>query len=163
MAQFAGSAHWAEPSSLFAYRARPNPFNCKNEYLVLALGKETAVHAVVGSIIWAFRWPKKPECWKMSNRGYALHYVCPIFLLIRFSVHSLSYSPFQNRVCRRVLRTRAIILQVASAASSWTTYRPTGLYYWTVGEYLKASALLFKLSRDVSKQQFGSGFTLRQM
>ena len=46
---FAGSAHWAEPSPLFAHRARPTPLSCKNEYLVLALGEETAVQAVVGS------------------------------------------------------------------------------------------------------------------
>ena len=55
MAQFAGNANWAEPSPLFAHRARPTPLKCKNEYLVLALGEETAVQAVVGSIVWAFR------------------------------------------------------------------------------------------------------------
>ena len=52
--------------------------NCKNEYLVLALGEETAVHAIVGSIVWAFRRFKKPRCREMSARGYALHSVsCP--------------------------------------------------------------------------------------
>ena len=43
-----GTATWpdslgmqAEPSPIFAHRARPR-LNCKNEYLMLALGKETA-------------------------------------------------------------------------------------------------------------------------
>ena len=35
--------------------------NVKNEYLVFALGKETAVQAVVGSIVWAFRGLKSQE------------------------------------------------------------------------------------------------------
>ena len=38
MAQFAGNAYWDEPSTLFAHMARPSPLNCKDEYLVLALG-----------------------------------------------------------------------------------------------------------------------------
>ena len=38
MTEFAGNAHWAEPSPLFAHRARPIPLKRKNEYLVLALG-----------------------------------------------------------------------------------------------------------------------------
>ena len=49
--QFAWNAHWAEPSPLFAHRARPTPLKCKNKYMVLALGEETAVQAVVGSIV----------------------------------------------------------------------------------------------------------------
>ena len=77
MAQFAGSAHWAELSPLFAHRARPTPLNCKNEYLVLALGEETAAQAVVGSIVWAFRRLKKPISREMSARRYALHSVRP--------------------------------------------------------------------------------------
>ena len=48
--QFAGNAHWPELSLLFSQRTRPSPLNFKNEYLVLALGEETAVHAAVGSI-----------------------------------------------------------------------------------------------------------------
>ena len=52
MAQFTGSAHWAEPSLLFAHKARPTPLKCKNEYLVLALGEETAVLAIFGFIAW---------------------------------------------------------------------------------------------------------------
>ena len=43
MAQFAGSAHWAEPSPQFAYRRHSTSLNCKNEYLVLALGEKTTV------------------------------------------------------------------------------------------------------------------------
>ena len=30
VAQFAGNTHWAEPSPLFPYRARPTPLKCKN-------------------------------------------------------------------------------------------------------------------------------------
>ena len=63
-------------SPLFAHKARPIPLNCENEYPVLALGEETAVQAVVGSIIWAFRRLKKPMCREMSARGYALDSVC---------------------------------------------------------------------------------------
>ena len=73
----AGNAQWAEPSPLFANRARPAPLKCENEYLVLPLGEETAVQAVVGSIVWAFRRLKKPRSREMSARGYALHSVCP--------------------------------------------------------------------------------------
>ena len=51
--------------------------NCKNEYLVLALREETAVQAVVGSIVWAFCRPNKPRNREMSARGYALHSVRP--------------------------------------------------------------------------------------
>ena len=59
MAQFAGSVHWAEPSPLCVNRARPIPLKYKNEYIVLAIVKETAVQTVVGSIVWAFRRLKK--------------------------------------------------------------------------------------------------------
>ena len=44
---------------------------------MLPPGEETAVQAVVGSIVWAFRRLKKPKCREMSARGYALHSVCP--------------------------------------------------------------------------------------
>ena len=40
---------------LFAYRACPIPLKCKNEFMVLAMGEETAVQPVVGSIVWVFR------------------------------------------------------------------------------------------------------------
>ena len=53
---------------------RPSPLNCKNEYLILALGKETAV---VGSIVWAFRRLNKPRSREVSARDYALHSVRP--------------------------------------------------------------------------------------
>ena len=75
MVQFAGNTHWAEPSPLAAHRARPTPLKCKNDYLVLELGEETAVQVVVGSIVWAFRRLKKPRFREMSARGYALHNV----------------------------------------------------------------------------------------
>ena len=69
MAHFAGSAHWAEPSPVFAHRARATPLKCKNEYLVLPLWVETAVQAVVGSVVWAFHGLKKPRCRGMNARG----------------------------------------------------------------------------------------------
>ena len=74
---FAGNAHWADPSPVFAHWARTTPLKFNNEYLVLPLGEETAVQAVVGSIVWAFRRLKKPRCRQMSARGYALYNVCP--------------------------------------------------------------------------------------
>ena len=51
VAHFTGNAHWIEPSPLFAHTARPTPLKCKNEHLVLALEEETAIQAVVGSIV----------------------------------------------------------------------------------------------------------------
>ena len=52
-------------------------FSFINRVPGLALGEETTVHAVVGSIVWAFRRLKKPRCREMSARGYALHSVRP--------------------------------------------------------------------------------------
>ena len=49
------------------------PFKRKNGYPVLALGEKTAVQAVVGPIVWAFRGLEKPRSREMSARGYALH------------------------------------------------------------------------------------------
>ena len=72
-----GPVNWAEPSPLFAHKARPTPLKRKNQYPVLPLGEETAVNAVVGFIVWAFRRLKKPRCRDMSDRGYALDSVCP--------------------------------------------------------------------------------------
>ena len=77
VAQFAGNAHWAEPLPLFVHRAHPTPLKCKNEYLVLPPGEETAVQTEVGSIVWAFRRLKKPRCREMSARGYAFYSVWP--------------------------------------------------------------------------------------
>ena len=54
MAQFAGVAPSAEPSPLFTHRARLSPLNCKNAYLVLAQGEESAVQAVDGYIVWLY-------------------------------------------------------------------------------------------------------------
>ena len=45
---------------MFAH-TRPSLFNCKNEYLVLALGKESAIQAVVWPIVWAFRKARKAK------------------------------------------------------------------------------------------------------
>ena len=44
----------------------PTLLKCKNGYLVLALGEETSVQAVVGSIVWTLRRLKKPSCQEMS-------------------------------------------------------------------------------------------------
>ena len=40
---------------MFAHKARLTSLKCENEYLVLALGEETAVQTVIGSIDRAFR------------------------------------------------------------------------------------------------------------
>ena len=53
------------------HRARPSPLNFKNEYLVLALWEETAVQAVVGAIVSAFRRLNKPKSRETSTRSYA--------------------------------------------------------------------------------------------
>ena len=59
---------------------------------MLPLGQETAVQAVVGSIVWAFRRLKKPRCREMSARGYALHSVCPQLSFFLF-FHSYPSNP----------------------------------------------------------------------
>ena len=61
----------------FSPIGRLTPLKCKDEYLVLALREETAVQAVVSSIVWWFRMLKKPMRRKMSARGYAFYSVCP--------------------------------------------------------------------------------------
>ena len=94
MDQFAENAHWAEPSPLFAHRARPTPLNCINDYLVyvvLAQVEETAAQAVVGSIVWTFHRLKKPRCQEMSARGYALHSICHQRTLHRISIRIRFY------------------------------------------------------------------------
>ena len=87
----------ADPS-LFTSRSRPSPLNCKNEYLVLALGEESANEIVMGSIVWAFGRLKNLRSRKMSARGCALHSVCPqlFFFLFgshRLAIHSLTIGP----------------------------------------------------------------------
>ena len=47
------------------------------EYLEFAQGTDTAAHAVVGSIVWAFRRLKKLRNRKMRARSYAFHSVFP--------------------------------------------------------------------------------------
>ena len=70
---------------MFAHRTRLTPLKCEIEYLLLALGEETAVQAVVGSIVWGFRRLKKLRCREMSARGYALNSVLPpTFLFFLF-------------------------------------------------------------------------------
>ena len=68
-------------------KMRPSQLNCKNDYLVLALEEETADQAVVGSVVWAFRWFKKPRCREVSARGYALYSVCPLSFTFHKSIH----------------------------------------------------------------------------
>ena len=62
---------------------RPTPLKCKNEYPVLVLVEETAVQAVVGSIVWAFGRLKKPRCREMSATtrftAYALNFPFSFF------------------------------------------------------------------------------------
>ena len=64
--------HYCSPPGLAL-----SPLSCKNDYMVFALGKETAAQAVVGSIVWAFLRLNKPRCREMSVRGYAFHSVRP--------------------------------------------------------------------------------------
>ena len=114
MAQFAGNTHWAEPSPLFAHRARPTPLKCKlkckNEYLVLVLKKETAVQAVVGSIVWMFGRLKKPRGDKRP-RLRALWRLLLTFLffisIIRYGV-LLTYVEFRTRCSPRINPVRSI-------------------------------------------------------
>ena len=80
--QFAGNAHWAEPSPPLAYRARPLHSSVKRSTWCFHW-EETAIRAVVGSIVWAFRRLKKPRCREMSARGYELHSV-PLSLPLSF-------------------------------------------------------------------------------
>ena len=84
MAQFAGNAHWATPSPLFALMARLTPLKSESEYLVLALGEATAVQVVVGFVVWAFRRLKKPRSREMGARGYALDSVCQLYFSFNF-------------------------------------------------------------------------------
>ena len=83
VAQFVCNAHWTEPSPRFVHRARPSLLSSKIEYTVLAPRKETAVQAVVGSIVWfqavisSIVWTfcrlKKPRSREMSACSYALY------------------------------------------------------------------------------------------
>ena len=96
MAQFTGDAHWAEPSLLFAHRAPSTPLKFKNKYLVFALMEETAVQAVVSSIIWASLRLKNPRSQdEMGAHSYSLHSVCPQLSFFSSSYglgHSYNYS-----------------------------------------------------------------------
>ena len=44
---------------VYSYSHSYIPLKCKNEYLVLALGEETAIQTVVFFIVWVFRGLKK--------------------------------------------------------------------------------------------------------
>ena len=50
-------------------KARSSPLKFRIEYLVLALGKETAAHTVVGTVVSS----QMPTSREMRARGYALH------------------------------------------------------------------------------------------
>ena len=83
-----------EPSSLFTLTTVRQ---YTVEYLVLALEEETAVQAVVGSVVRAFR-RLKPRSWEMSARGYALYSVWPqlSFILQYTTGASLTLSVHQD-------------------------------------------------------------------
>ena len=62
------------------------PFKCENDYMVLALGEETAVQSVVGSIVWAFRRVRKAKeagdqeaatCFKRKPPTFLFFLPCP--------------------------------------------------------------------------------------
>ena len=64
----------------------------KNEYLVFAPREETAVYAVVGSIVWAFRRLKKSRNREMSARrftAFALNFPSFLYILMAAS-HDLA-------------------------------------------------------------------------
>ena len=69
----------------------PTPLKSKNEYPVLPLEEETAVQAVVGSDVWAFRRLKKPRCREMSARSYALYSVRPQFSFFSLCIYVYVY------------------------------------------------------------------------
>ena len=97
-----GIARW--PSSLVVLIG-PSPHHCsptgrallhssvKTSTRCFHWGEETAVHAIVGSIIWAFRRQKKPRCREMSTRGYALHSECPKFSFLSCTQTQVTYAP----------------------------------------------------------------------
>ena len=55
------------------------PVLYKNGYMVFALGKETAIEAVIGFIAWAVRRLIKPRSRKMRACSYAIQTVYPDF------------------------------------------------------------------------------------
>ena len=117
MAHFAGNAQWAEPSPLSAHRARPSPLNYKKRVLG-SLGEETAVQAVVGSIVCAFRRIKKPKSREMSARGYAIHSVCTqLSFLQGFDVHAKL-----KQICLLTLEKslRHYLVDCLSREGQWT-------------------------------------------
>ena len=73
--------------------------------LALALGEGTAVQAVIGSNIWAFRRLKKTKIREMSARGYAIHSVCP--QLSFYPGFSFVFDICDNLVCS-LTKTRQV-------------------------------------------------------
>ena len=67
---------------------------------------------VVGSILWAFRRLKKPRCWEMSARGYALHSVClqPSFFRRGpgLGTAEVTYPMFSKQCLRDALAARIV-------------------------------------------------------
>ena len=65
MAQFDGNTHWASDLTIVRLKpgrgTRPSARNCKNEYIVFALGNETAAQTVVGCIVWVLH--------RLKNQG----------------------------------------------------------------------------------------------
>ena len=79
-------------------RTRPNPLKYKKVYLMRALGEETAIKAVVGSIV-AFCRLKNAE--ESGACGYAIHNV-------RLQLSSFTY--YKSRLTRSWFRIFAAIL-----------------------------------------------------
>ena len=132
MAHFAGSAHWTEPSPLFAHRARSTPLKCKNEYPVLPLREETAAQAVVGYIVWAFRRLKKPRC-----REISVHSVYPNFSFFPFFDELIKCV---HLVLTSVMDFRYLLLISGSIVTKFVTMIPySGLARSVCSRFVSAS------------------------
>ena len=107
----------------------PTQLKCKNEYLVLALGEETAVQEVVGCINWAFRRLKMLRCQEMGARGYALHSVCPQ-ISFSFLYYYFYYSYYYYYYYSTTTTTTTTATATATTTTRLLCY--TGHTSWTI-------------------------------
>ena len=82
------------------------------------LGEETAVQAVVGSIVWTFPRLKKPSCREMSGRGYALYSVRPQI--------SFSFGIIRNITLLQSLRERLDNASSLAVDADWADDTSSG-------------------------------------
>ena len=110
---------------------RPCLLKCKNQYLVLALVEETAVQALFGSIVWAFRRLKKSRSRDMSARNYAFHSVCP---QLSFLSCTQCYHNMTARTTLAVIKTSSMI--DCRRLKTWSIQTTDT---WIQGRWLKPS------------------------